>query len=271
LNKLKRLRVEHSCSGQNIAALKVLWLVIKGLKGLFGFLTIMPVGMESIETISKYFFLCPLVGLVIGAVAGAVGFASNYLLPELMSGFLVLVSVQLLTGFHHLDGLLDLSDAAMARGDTKKRLEVMHDMYTGAAAMASGVIVLVLTGLAFGNFAFLDILKVAVVAEVVAKESMVLTAYLGKKPEYKGMGYFVVESMEKKHVEAGASLILCSVVGFVLLGVCFVWVLAAMAVAVAVLTNYSNKTLKCVTGDVMGATNEINRMIALIMMVAVLA
>jgi len=43
-----------------------------------------------------------------------------------------------------------------------------------------------------------------------------------------------------------------------------------MAVAVAVLTNYSNKTLKCVTGDVMGATNEINRMIALIVMVAAL-
>jgi adenosylcobinamide-GDP ribazoletransferase len=245
-------------------------LVIKGLKGLFGFLTIMPVGMESIEVVSKYFFLCPLVGLVIGAVAGAVGFASNYVLPELISGFLVLVSIQLLTGFHHLDGLLDFSDAAMARGDTKRRLEVMHDMYTGAAAMASGVIVLALTGLALGNFSGLDILKAAVVAEVVAKESMVLTAYLGKKPEYKGMGYFVVESMENKHVKVLASLVLCSVVGFVLLGVCFAWVLAAMAVAVAVLVYYSNTTLKCVTGDVMGATNEINRMIALLMMLAVM-
>ena len=243
-------------------------LVIKGLKGLFGFLTIMPVGMESIETISKYFFLCPLVGLVIGSVAGAIGFALGHILPEMIVGFLVLVTIQLLTGFHHLDGLLDLSDAAMARGDTKRRLEVMHDMYTGAAAIASGVIVLALTGLAFGNFAFLDILKVAIVAEVVAKESMVLTAYLGKKPEYKGMGYFVVESMENKHAAAFASVILCSVVGFVLLGVCFVWVLAAMAVAVVVLTYYSNKTLKCVTGDVMGATNEINRMVALLVVLA---
>ena len=245
-------------------------MVIKGLKGLFGFLTIIPVGMESIETISKYFFLCPLVGLVLGAVAGAVGFASNFVLPELMSGFLVLVSLQLLTGFHHLDGLLDLADAAMARGDIKRRLEVMHDMYTGAAAMASGIIVLALTGLAIGNFSGLDILKVAVVAEVVAKTSMVLTAYLGNKPEYKGMGYFVVESMENKHLKAAASVILCSFVGFALLGLCFAWVLAAMTVAVAVLTSYSNKTLKCVTGDVMGATNEINRMIALIMMVAVM-
>jgi adenosylcobinamide-GDP ribazoletransferase len=245
-------------------------LVLKSLKGLFGFLTIVPVGMESIEVISKYFFLCPIVGLVIGAVAGAVGFATNFFLPDLISGFLVLVSIQLLTGFHHLDGLLDLSDAAMARGDAKRRLEVMHDLYTGAAAIASGVIVLALTGLAFGSFSGLDILKVAVVAEVVAKTSMVLTAYVGKKPEYKGMGYFVVESMEKKHLEALFSLLLCAVVGDVLMGFSFVWVLVAMAVAVAVLSSYANKTLGCVTGDVMGATNEINRMIALIMMVAVM-
>jgi adenosylcobinamide-GDP ribazoletransferase len=209
--------------------------------------------------------------LAIGAVAGAVGFASNFFLPDLISGFLVLVSIQLLTGFHHLDGLLDLSDAAMARGDAKRRLEVMHDLYTGAAAIASGVIVLALTGLAFGSFSGLDILKAAVVAEVVAKTSMVLIAYLGKKPAYKGMGYYVVESMEKKHLEAFASLLLCAVVGFVLVGFSFVWVLAAMAVAVAVLGSYANKTLGCVTGDVMGATNEINRMIALLMMVAVMA
>ncbi len=245
-------------------------MLVKGLKGLFGFLTIVPLGMESIEAVSKYFFLCPLVGLIIGLVAGAVGFVSDIFLPRLISGFLVLVSLQLLTGFHHLDGLLDLSDAAMARGDTKRRLEVMHDMFTGAAAVGSGVIVLVLTGLAFGSFSGLDILKAAIVAEVVAKGSMVLTAYLGKKPSYKGMGYYVVESMEKKHVEAFASLALCAVVGFVLVGVWFVFVLAAMGVAVAVLTSYANKTLESVTGDVMGATNEINRMIALIMILAIM-
>ncbi len=269
LNKLKRALWDIVSSRQNVSG-EVFWLLVKGLKGLFGFLTIMPLGMESIEAVSKYFFLCPVVALAIGLVAGAVGFVSNIFLPDLISGFLVLASIQLLTGFHHLDGLLDLSDAAMARGDTKRRLEVMHDMYTGAAAVASGVIVLALTGLAFGQFSGLDILKVAVVAEVVAKESMVLTAYLGKKPTYKGMGYYVVESMEKKHLEVICSLLLCAAVGFLLVGVYFVFVLAAMAVAVAVLTSYANNTLESVTGDVMGATNEINRMIALIMIIAVM-
>ena len=40
-------------------------LLVKGLKGLFGFLTILPIGMESMEALSKYFFLCPILGLVL--------------------------------------------------------------------------------------------------------------------------------------------------------------------------------------------------------------
>jgi cobalamin synthase len=64
---------------------------------------------------------------------------------------------------------------------------------------------------------------------------------------------------------------LCAVLGFVLVGVWFIFVLAAMGATVAILTTYSNKTLESVTGDVMGATNEINRMIALIVMLAVIS
>ena len=246
-------------------------MLVKGLKGLFGFLSILPIGMEYIDSLSAVFFLSPLVGLVLGAIVGGVGFVCSRFLPDMICGFVVLVSIQLLTGFHHLDGLLDFSDAAMARGDTKRRLEVMHDMYTGAAAVASGVIVLALTGLAYGEFSGLELLKVAVVAEVVAKTSMVLTAYLGKLPSYKGMGYFVVESMKKQHVKVASSLVICALVGVALVGVWFVFVLAAMVIAVALLTNHSNKTLESVTGDVMGATNEINRMIALIMIIAIIA
>ena len=243
-------------------------LVIKGLKVLFSFLTIVPVGMESVEAVSKQFFLCPLVGLMIGAVAGVVGFVSNFFLPNLISGFFVLVSIQLLTGFHHLDGLLDFSDAAMARGDSKRRLEVMHDMFTGAAAVAVGVIILVVSGLAFGYFSGLEILKVAVVAEIVAKESMVLTAYLGKTPTYQGMGYYVVESMKNKHLKAIFSVILSAVIVFLLVGISVFFVFVAMEATVVAVDYYSNKTLGFVTGDVMGATNEINRMVAILVVLA---
>jgi cobalamin synthase len=57
-------------------------------------------------------------------------------------------------------------------------------------------------------------------------------------------------------------------VGFVLIGVGFVVVLATMGICVWVLTSFSNKTLESVTGDVMGATHEITRVVVLIVLVA---
>jgi adenosylcobinamide-GDP ribazoletransferase len=243
-------------------------LIIKGFKGLLGFLTVIPAGMEPIELISEYFFLCPLVGLIIGSVAGAVGWASAVLLPQVIAGFLVLTVTQLLIGFHHFDGLLDFSDAVMVRGEPSKRLEVMHDKYTGAAAVATGFIVLIVTGLSFGYFAGIEILKAAIVSEIMAKESMVLAAYFGRIPSYEGMGKRVVESMKNKPIKLLFSLVLCAVVVFLLVNIYFIYVFIAMVVTAAILSTYANKAFGCVTGDILGATNEINRMISLLVLLA---
>jgi len=246
--------------------------MIRELKSLVGFLTVIPVGMESMETVSKYFFLCPLVALIIGAVAGTVGWVSNNFFPQPIVGFLVLASVQIMTGFHHFDGLLDLSDAVMVRGEPAKRLEVMHDKFTGAAAVGAGVIVLLTTGLSFGYFVGLYLLRIVLVSEIMAKESMVLTAYFGKTPPYKGMGYYIVKSMKKNNPKTLLSLALSAVMAFLLLSsfsaVVFVGVLTATIVSATVLATYANKTFGAVTGDVLGAANELIRMISLLVILA---
>jgi adenosylcobinamide-GDP ribazoletransferase len=246
-------------------------LAIKGFKGLVGFLTIIPFGMEPIETISEYFFLCPIVGLIIGAIAGTVGWASDVFLHQPIAGFLVLTGIQILIGFHHFDGLLDFSDAVMVRGEPSMRLEVMHDKYTGAAAVAVGFIVLAITGLSFGYFAGIEILKVAIVSEIMAKESMVLTAYFGRIPSYEGMGKHIVETMKNKPLKLLFSVVLSAVVIFLLVDIAVIYVFIAMAVTVAILSTYANKAFDCVTGDVLGATNEINRMISLLVLLAIMS
>jgi len=244
---------------------------MKGVKGLLGFLTIIPTGMEPMEVISEYFFLCPLVGLIIGSIAGAVGWASNVFLPQIIAGFLVLTTTQLLTGFHHLDGLLDFSDAVMVRGEPSQRLEIMHDKFTGAAAVASGFIVLAITGLSFGHFIGTEILKVAIVSEITAKESMVLTAYFGRTPSYEGMGKHIVESMKNKPLKLLFSVVLSAVVILLLVDISFIYIFIAMVVTGAILAAYANKAFGCVTGDVLGATNEINRMISLLVLLATMS
>lgn len=245
-------------------------MIIKGFKALLGFLTIIPVGMESIEVVSEYFFLCPLVGWIIGSVVGTTGWVLNIFLPQIIAGFLVLTITELLTGFHHFDGLLDLSDAVMVRGEPGKRLEVMHDKYTGAAAVAAGFVVLAITGLSFSYFTGMEVLKMAMVAEITAKESMVLTAYFGKTPSYEGMGKHIVESMKNRHLKSLFSLALSATIVFLLIGIFFTYIFVAMAVIVAILSFYVNKAFGCVTGDILGATNEVNRMISLLFLIMIL-
>ena len=75
--------------------------------------------------------------------------------------------------------------------------------------------------------------------------------------------------MKNRHLKALFSVILSAAIVFLLVGISFMFVFVAMEIAVVILSFYANKTLGGVTGDVMGATNEINRMISLLVVLAV--
>lgn len=248
--------------------------MIRELKSLIGFLTVLPFRMESIEAVSKLFFLSPIVALIIGFIAGILGWGFQFFLDPVVAGFLVLAIVEILTGFHHFDGLLDLSDAIMVRAEPAKRLEVMHDKFTGAAAVGVGVIVLALTGLSFGRFEGFNILRIVLVSEILAKESMILTASLGKTPAYQGMGYYIVESVKKNIAGTLFSIILSAIMVFLLLYglsiVTFAGVLVAAVISAALLAAYANRIFGAVTGDVLGSANELIRMIVLLVALATL-
>jgi adenosylcobinamide-GDP ribazoletransferase len=112
---------------------------------------------------------------------------------------------------------------------------------------------------------------VAIVSEIMSKESMVLTAYFGMTPSYEGMGKHVVESMKHKPIKPLFSVVLSAVMVFLLVDISFIYVFIAMAVAVAIMSTYANKAFGCVTGDVLGATNEISRMISLLVLLAAMS
>ena len=75
----------------------------------------------------------PLVGLGLGLTAGLVAATATGLgLPPLPAALLAVLTLVLLTGALHEDGLADLADGMGARGDRDRRLEVMRDSRSGA-------------------------------------------------------------------------------------------------------------------------------------------
>jgi adenosylcobinamide-GDP ribazoletransferase len=248
--------------------------MLKKVKSLFSFLTILTPTMdkECFTDAAKTMFLFPAVGAFIGLTAGLLGWVTYQVLPSLVVGGLVLAFLLLITGLHHTDGLLDFGDGVMAHGSPERKIEVMHDQLTGAGGLALGIMTLMITAFAITELDSSIIIQGLVVTEVSAKLSMVIGARAGKVV-HKGMASSFIESMHGK--EGAARLIVALAISFGI-AVPLLFLVGVVVVLSGIMTSLimvgiSQRHFKGVTGDVLGATNELARMVSLITLVAVIA
>ena len=99
--------------------------MLKEIGSVFSFLTIIPTSNSNLETIAKYMYLFPIVGIAIGLIVGSIGFGLSLFLDPLIVSLLVVVSLAILTGIHHTDGLADFADGMMVKGTKEKKLAAM--------------------------------------------------------------------------------------------------------------------------------------------------
>jgi len=96
--------------------------MFKQIGSVFSFLTIFPSSNSTLENIAKYMYLFPIVGIIIGIFVGAFGFGLSFFLDPIIVSFLVVVSIVIVTGIHHADGLADFADGLMVKGSKEKKL-----------------------------------------------------------------------------------------------------------------------------------------------------
>lgn len=80
--------------------------------------------------------LLPLIGLGIGLLWRALAALAG-MLPRYLGGALIAAAPWLLTGFIHLDGFLDASDALLSWRDREQRQRILKDVHVGAFAAVS--------------------------------------------------------------------------------------------------------------------------------------
>ena len=220
---------------------------------------------------AKAMFLFPLVGAFIGLLAGLFGWVTSQFLPGLVVGALVLGLLLLITGLHHTDGLLDFGDGVMAHGSAERKIEIMHDQLTGAGGLSLGIMTFLIAALSIAELNTGIIIQGVVVAEVSAKLSMVIGAWAGQAA-HQGMASPFLEAMHGK--KGTARLIAALVISFGI-SLPLLWLVGAVALLASVLASLimvgiSHRHFKGVTGDVLGATNELTRMVSLITLLAVI-
>ena len=245
--------------------------MLRELKNLFAFLTIFPLRMNEncLSDSARYMFLFPLVGAIIGLLAGLAGWLLYFSLPSLIVGATVFGLLLLLTGLHHTDGLLDFGDGIMAQGTAERKIEIMHDQLTGAGGLSLGIITFLISSLTISQLNQGTIVQSIVVAELAAKLSMVVGCWAGKSV-HTGMNSPFLDVM---HGKRGTAILIAALVISFGIAIPLLQLAGAVVILVTLIASFtmvaiSHRHFKGITGDVLGATNELTRMVAVIALVA---
>jgi adenosylcobinamide-GDP ribazoletransferase len=120
-----------------------------GLRLAFGTLSVLPVGAPGTvdrRTAGRAMVLAPLVGLVLGGIAGAVVYGADRLKPDapFLSAVLGVVVLMALSGALHLDGLADSADGFGSRRDRETKLRIMKQSDIGPFGVVSIAAVLLI-------------------------------------------------------------------------------------------------------------------------------
>jgi adenosylcobinamide-GDP ribazoletransferase len=217
----------------------------------FQFLTRLPVPQPhwSEDLLGRGAVFFPLVGAVVGSGAAFLDWiCRRYSVPDALRAIAVLAFLVVITGGLHEDGLADVADGIGGGSNREKTLAIMADSRIGSF----GVIALTL-------IAVLPASRVAVTliaAHVLCRwTSLPLAAYLPPARGNNGQGARFGAHLPGYSVPAGAALAAIIVIG--LMGIKGLAPLVAAIIVTAATALYYRRRIGGITGDCMGATNQL--------------
>ena len=235
--------------------------MINGLLLGFQFFTRIPVNSPielNDKNIRYALFFLPLIGALMGVIAAGIYYI---LLPYniLIGAFLSLLSLIVLTGGLHLDGLSDTFDGFMANRDREKTLEIMKDSRIGALGVLSMILIIM------SKYIFLISIENASIPIILSLiNSRIVLGYVisfKKSARCDGLGYMFQRSKPKN---------LWLITAFIYVLILLVYnpelliPLGATGVSAEVLSRCAYRRINGLTGDIYGAVIEIGEVVSLI-------
>jgi adenosylcobinamide-GDP ribazoletransferase len=208
------------------------------------------------QDLARAMFWFPWVGAVLGLVYLGAWTGFNGLLPAPASAALLLCLTVLITGGLHLDGLADTVDGLGGGQNPEERLHIMKDSRVGAFGVMSLILVLLAKFALFMAAGQKGVRADFLLFPIVSRWGMVYLAYLSRyaRPEG-GLGEAMTNQITRRTtIGATLSTLVLVLLIFHLRGLV---VLVGAEVVVWLLVRFFNRELGGITGDVLGAVNEI--------------
>ena len=198
--------------------------------------------------------MLPVLGLIMGFIWYALGMLVMWMsVPLPLAAAVLTVYPFLISGFIHLDGFMDCSDAICSRAPIEKRLEILKDSHVGAFAAIWAVVMFMFFYASMWSWLLtgrqlLILILIPMASRTVSVVSIFTKTRLGTS-QYNGM-----ESKDTKR--AGTvivSLVLSMVIYAVLTGFYESLAVAGFCIAgSAIAVHYGIKNLGGMSGDVSG-------------------
>ncbi|MFZ5450782.1 MAG: adenosylcobinamide-GDP ribazoletransferase [Thermodesulfobacteriota bacterium] len=229
------------------------------------FLTVLPwrgVGQVGPKDLARSMFWFPWVGLLLGLGVWGALLGLQSLFPPAAAAALLLALTVLATRGLHLDGLADTVDGLGGSDSSEKSLAIMKDPRLGAFGAVSLFLALILKFAFFLAWAEKGLGSGLILFPVLSRWGMVFLACLSPYARTEGgLGQAMTTGVSGR-VVLGASLS-ALVLALLIAGLGGLVLLAATAGAVWLLSIYFQKRLGGITGDVLGAANEVLEIVVL--------
>ncbi len=225
------------------------------MKDLFSFFTRIPINGD-LERASKQVYLLNVLGFVISLVPFTIYQVTVRFLPKELSSLLTLISMFLIIGLIHLDGLSDFADGIVKKGDRDSKIKALKDVNTGIAGTSFVLFDILAIFLAIYTFhgSFLNSLAFFSVSEISAKTSMLSGLAFFNAPD-NGLAH--VFKMNYRNWYLPIAII--SIAPLFLL-IHWLILVSLIGIAIGLLVGYiSIRNFGFVNGDAIGAMNEISR------------
>jgi adenosylcobinamide-GDP ribazoletransferase len=235
--------------------------------GALQFLTRIPIRLRRAPDLTASIPWFPLIGAVIGTLLAALLAVGSLLLPMPVIAAVTVLAGVLLTGAFHEDGLADAADAIGGGWDRAQRFTILKDPLHGSYGVAA------LTGSIIVRILCLGALSpVAAVAGLIASHTLgrtvsIVSMAIWPTATAQGLGADYVRAARPLPIMIGAGIGLA--ISTAVLGWWIGPALVAAAIAGGVMGWIAWRALGGVTGDILGAIEQVTEIAVLLVVVAI--
>jgi len=218
---------------------------------------------------TKLTWCWPFLHLFIGILAAICGYVSlEFLhLNSFFTAAIVYAFLMIITGYNHLDGVMDMADGVMVHGEPERKIRVMKDSSVGAGGVATLFLVASLTIAGIYNILDYRFILGIIICEMTAKTSLITTALLSK-PLTPGIGSYFINETNPANYFASTFIVAC--IAYLLCGLVGLCGVIGAMISGLIIATIAKRNFVLANGDVLGMSNEVGRLFSLLFMAVAL-